>query len=85
MISKLILESSGRFEYYDEDRGCKCSAGFPLFLIHAAWNKGCSFEAEADGFGPGFGTHGDWSAIRDSSEPATARMLEKAINFLDLK
>ena len=62
----------------------KFSAGFPLFLIREAWGLGCSFEREADGYGPGAGTHGDWSGIRDSSPEAVERMLEKALNHLFL-
>jgi hypothetical protein len=58
------------------------SAGFPLFLIREAWDLGLDLEAEADGYGAGAGTHGDWSGIRDSSDAATERMLEKALNFL---
>lgn len=57
-------------------------AGYPLFLIHQAWDRGASFEDLADGFGEGVGTHGDWSAIRDSSAGAVTRMLERALNHL---
>lgn len=53
-----------------------------LFVIREAWHKGLDLEAEADGFGPGQGTHGDWSAIRDSSHEAIEVMLTKALNFL---
>jgi hypothetical protein len=56
-----------------------------LVLVRLAWEQGVSFEREADGFGPGEGTKGDWSAIRDSSEGATARMLEKALNHFASK
>lgn len=60
------------------------SASFPLFLIREAWGLGCSFEEEADGYGKGRGTHGDWSGIRDSSDGAVAEMLTKALNFIFL-
>jgi hypothetical protein len=58
-------------------------AGFPLFLIREAWNRGTSFEDLADGFGAGLGTcGGDWSGIRDSSPSAKTAMLERALNAL---
>lgn len=57
------------------------SSGFPLFLIHEAWGP-VDFEDLADGYGPGMGTHGDWSGIRDSSPEAIERMLERALNHL---
>ncbi len=76
----LRLPSSFR---YVSDSGIGTFCNFPLAIIHMAWDKGCSFEAEADGFGLGLGTHGDWSAIRDSSWEATAVMFEKAMNFLN--
>lgn len=58
------------------------SASFSLFLIREAWHRGLDLEEEADGFGPGAGTHGDWSAVRDSSQEAVELMLAKALNFL---
>lgn len=64
------------------DGNVKFSARMDLFLISTAWNRGLDLEAEADGFGAGLGTQGDWSAIRDSSETATALMFQKALNFL---
>jgi hypothetical protein len=74
----------GKFEY-THHRGYKVTANFHLFLIQAAWYKGCNFEAEADGFGQGLGTMGgDWSGIRDSSVGALEKMLEKALKFLKL-
>lgn len=69
-------------EFDSKDSYVRFSAGFPLFLIREAWGLGCSFEREADGYGPGRGTHGDWSGIRDSSPEAVERMLEKALNFI---
>lgn len=57
-------------------------AGFPLFLIREAMKCGVSFEFECDGFGTGAGSMGDWSAIRDSSDGALNKMLEKALNAL---
>lgn len=53
-----------------------------MFLIREAWHQGLDLEAEADGFGPGVGTHGDWSGIRDSSHEAIEVMLTKTLNFL---
>lgn len=70
-----------RIEYRDE-RGATHEASLAMLLIDEAWGRGCSFEAEADGYGVGAGTHGDWSGIRDSSDEAKALMLEKALNFL---
>jgi len=77
------IDEPGGFGYTDAS-GTKCSANFPLFLIRAAWNRGCDFEFEADGFGKGEGTCGDWSGIRDSSDEATEAMLEKALLHLNL-
>ena len=57
-------------------------AGYRLFLIREAWNRGEDFEDLADGYGLGQGTHGDWSGIRDSSPEAVTKMLERALNFL---
>lgn len=66
-----------------ENNGVQTSAKFDLFLIQEAWNRGANFEDLADGFGKGKGTMGgDWSGIRDSSDQATAKMLERALNFL---
>lgn len=54
-----------------------------LLIIRKAWNVGCDFEDLADGFGAGKGTmNGDWSGIRDSSDVATSKMLERALNHL---
>ena len=64
------------------DNGVRFQARFDLHVIHAAWDRGCPFEREADGFGAGMGTHGDWSAVRDSTETAIARMYDKARRFL---
>ena len=58
------------------------SARIDLWLINAAWIRGCNFEALADGFGLGMGTNGDFSAIRDSSEPAIKAMFTKAKRYL---
>lgn len=70
------------FTYTDEN-GFNYSAGFPLFIIKKAWEKGMDFEDLADGFGKGLGTMGgDWSGIRDSSPEATAKMVERALNNL---
>ena len=59
------------------------AAGYPLFLIKEAWNRGVDFEDLADGFGAGMGTCGeDWSGIRDSSPDAVTQMLERSLNAL---
>lgn len=72
---------NGRFE--GESNGFAFSACYNLFLIRKAWERGCTdMERLADGFGPGMGTQGDWSAIRDSSDEAITAMLEAALNFL---
>lgn len=70
------FEGTWRLPSGDEVR---FSASANLYVIREAWDEGVSFEAEADGFGAGEGTHGDWSAIRDSSADATAAMLAKAL------
>jgi hypothetical protein len=63
--------------------GFNFSARADLFVIDAAWQAGCSFEALADGFGAGLGTmNGDWSGIRDSSEAAIVAMTAKAVHFI---
>lgn len=92
MIKITAVNSPGQFEgttdagvFLERNTPYKFGARFDLFLIRNAWNNGCNFEKEADGFGVGFGTQGDWSAIRDSSDVATMMMLEKAINFLGLE
>ena len=58
------------------------SACWELFLLGEAWRAGCDFEDLADGFGPGAGTQGDWSALRDSSPEAMRAMMERALNHL---
>lgn len=62
--------------------GVNFGARWDLFLIREAWDRGADFESLADGYGPGAGTHGDWSGIRDSSPEAITRMTEAALNFL---
>ncbi|KKN69267.1 hypothetical protein LCGC14_0442620 [marine sediment metagenome] len=67
--------------------GMLFSANFSLFLISQARDKGCSFEDLADGYGVGMGTlqpngESDWSGIRDSSEEAVEKMLERSLNHL---
>jgi hypothetical protein len=62
--------------------GVEFSARLDLLVIKAAWEAGVSFENLADGFGPGRGTQGDWSGIRDSSEEATMKMLERALRSM---
>lgn len=75
--------SRGEFTYRTK-AGNLVAACFTLSLIRTAWNMGCDFEDLADGFGPGAGTHGDWSAIRDSSIDAENAMLARAMTFLGL-
>lgn len=65
-----------------DDFEVRFSANWTLFLIREAWHRGLNLEREADGYGKGLGTHGDWSGIRDSSSEATEVMLEKSLNFL---
>jgi hypothetical protein len=60
----------------------KFSGHLHLMLIREAWERGCDFEWEADGYGAGQGTMGDWSGIRDSSKGAKDVMLTKALNHL---
>ena len=52
-----------------------------LFLIREAWVRGMNVDDLCDGFGPGVGALGDWSAIRDSSPEAIDAMLTRALNF----
>lgn len=80
--SDVKVLSDGHFTYLD-GRGINCAANFSLHLIAMAWYAGCEMEDLADGFGAGLGTMGgDWSGIRDSSPEATAKMLERALNFI---
>lgn len=80
-FSNISITDEGRFK--GVDRGTQFSAGFPLFIIHAAWDKGVDFEDLADGFGAGQGTMGgDWSGIRDSSLGAVEKMLQRSLNKL---
>lgn len=84
MVNITAIEP-GHLEYTDA-RGFRHIGRFDLFLIAAAFEKGVSFEDLADGFGKGLGTMGgDWSGIRDSSEAATVKMLERAITALGLE
>jgi hypothetical protein len=53
-----------------------------LMVVREAWDRGADFEAEADGFGAGAGTLGDWSAIRDSTPAAIAAMTRKALRYV---
>jgi len=79
-MQNVRILNPGKLEYTGEHG--EASANFPLLVIRRAWEAGCNFEAEADGFGQGLGTMGgDWSGIRDSSEQATAKMFAKALDF----
>ena len=73
---------SGEVESRLSDAFFHFSASPRLFFTRMAWEAGLDLEEEADGFGKGMGTHGDWSAIRDSSDPAIDRMFTKAVNFI---
>ena len=84
MITKVELIEDG-FNYTDA-RGNQHSASYRMFLIRNAWNRGCNLEDLADGFGKGLGTmNGDWSGIRDSSDEAVRKMLERALNYMELE
>jgi hypothetical protein len=74
----------GAVEFTNE-HGVPSSADLELLVIREAWRGGVDFEDLADGFGAGEGTHGDWSAIRDSSDGAVCRMLERALNRMDFR
>jgi hypothetical protein len=83
-VSNVKISDPGSFAYVSA-AGVDSIASFPLFLIHAAWERGCSFDGEADGHGESAGTmSNDWAGIRDSSDAARNKMLEKAVNFLGL-
>lgn len=79
----LTVNADGSLDFRRRD-GREGRASLPLLLIRKAWSKGLNLEGLADGFGAGRGTKGDWSAIRDSTEPAIAAMLMAAVNFLEL-
>ena len=74
---------SGVIAYDDGETGCASESWMPLTIIRLTWHKGCYFEDLADGYGDGGGTGGDWSGIRDSSEIAIEKMLERALNFIN--
>lgn len=80
MITNLKMMPEGHLSY-DED-GRPCLANLHCLLVRRCWHNGMDLEDLADGFGPGSGTHGDWSAVRDSSPEAWAKMLERALNFM---
>ena len=79
-INNLTRDESGILHYVSEN-GHNTSADLDLLLIRHAWGA-VDFEAEADGYGAGEGTNGDWSGIRDSSDEAKTKMLEKALNHI---
>ena len=79
-FENVTLQSPGEFGYSANERNFISS--FQLFLIREAWDRGADFEDLADGYGPGMGTQGDWSGIRDSSPEAQEQMLERALNHL---
>lgn len=75
--------TAGANGFTGKDGGNNFAARWDLFLIREAWHAGCDdLEHLCDGYGPGAGTHGDWSGIRDSSPEAIQRMTEAALNFL---
>jgi aryl-alcohol dehydrogenase-like predicted oxidoreductase len=77
--NELVVKDVGAVEYVKGDK-TKALANFPLLIIRLALDRGVDFEDLADGYGPGLGTNGDWSGIRDSSDGAVSRMLERALN-----
>ena len=79
-INNLTRDEDGTLHYQSETGG-NTTSDLALLLIHHAWGAVC-FENEADGYGAGVGTHGDWSGIRDSSDEAKTKMLEKALNHI---
>lgn len=92
------IEDPGKIRYRKGDRDVDAVARLDLLIIREAWNRGMDVEDLADGFAVaseidpetgeertvagGLGTKGDWSGIRDSSEGAKEKMLERALNFL---
>lgn len=56
------------------------SADFDLLLIRMARGHGIEFRDLADGMGASSFSH-DWSHIRDSTDAARERMLERALNY----
>jgi hypothetical protein len=79
-INNLTRDEDGTLQYVNE-KGINAEADLALLLIRQVWGAVC-FENEADGYGEGSGTDGDWSSIRDSSFEAQTKMLEKALNHL---
>lgn len=71
--------------------GCgwtRCAVHQPMMeRIHDVWfaplsdEQWAAVDAECDGFGPGSGSHGDWSGIRDSTPEAVERMYAAAQRF----
>lgn len=80
-ITKIV--NNGEFGGFTDD-GHAFVASFPLFIIHIAWHAGCDMEDLCDGFNLGFGSQGDWSALRDSSPEAILNMLNRACNHMEL-
>lgn len=76
------VQRRGATGFNCQDKGRDTSWSYESLIIRTAWDKGCNFEDLADGFGAGLGTQGDWSAIRDSSDEAATKMIERALNFL---
>lgn len=81
-FSEIEVDEDGGFRGVDSTKGGTFISNFDLFLIAEARQQGVDFEDLADGFGTGEGTHGDWSGIRDSSNKAVNKMLERALNAL---
>ncbi len=80
-ITDVRIEDPGQVTYRWD--GAHVVAQWPLLLIRLAWEAGANMEDLADGFGRGLGTMDDWSAIRDSSDEAIARMVGRAIEFFE--
>lgn len=73
---------TGKITYPGYRSEYRFSAHFDLLVVRMCWESGMDLEDLADGFGGGMGTRGDWSAIRDSSPEAMARMTERALNWI---
>lgn len=75
---------SGHRAFDDDERGTAFLATPSLVVIEWAYYGGCDLEDLADGYGPGQGTHGDWSGIRDSSDEAIDAMLARSLTWVEL-
>lgn len=81
----MTFKMSGECHIEGERHGFRFSADLALYIIRLAWEAGMNVEDLADGFGRGYGTYGDWSAIRDSSHAAVEAMLDRALKFIEAR